>query len=208
MRILGIDVGIKNLALCILETSPDLDHSTIVFWDLIKCTEDSENIKALTITQCVQKVASALRRLRIDFDVIAVEQQPCGGSGAVAAANTKMRCVQASIETWAAFRGVPAYAVAARSKIPDLPKDTKYGDRKKIAVQKVRCAPQLSSTTAESPWRVFLDSHPKKDDLADAFLIASVHMEREKISRKKYLRKIKSVSSAAARQAKKRRRLD
>jgi len=41
MKILSIDVGIKNLALCILETKPDV---SIVFWDVINLFEEQNKI--------------------------------------------------------------------------------------------------------------------------------------------------------------------
>ena len=45
MRVLSIDVGIKNLAFCLFDKSPSLEHFKITKWDIIDISEKEDNIK-------------------------------------------------------------------------------------------------------------------------------------------------------------------
>ena len=40
MKVLSIDVGIKNLALCLFEKSPNTEHFKVIKWDVINLTEE------------------------------------------------------------------------------------------------------------------------------------------------------------------------
>jgi hypothetical protein len=40
MKILSIDVGIKNLAFCLFDKSPDTDHFKVTKWDIINLSEE------------------------------------------------------------------------------------------------------------------------------------------------------------------------
>jgi hypothetical protein len=44
MRVLSIDVGIKNLAFCLFDKSPSLEHFKITKWDIIDISEKEDNI--------------------------------------------------------------------------------------------------------------------------------------------------------------------
>ena len=43
MKILSIDVGIKNLAFCLFDKSPTAEHFKVIKWDIIDISEQ-ENI--------------------------------------------------------------------------------------------------------------------------------------------------------------------
>jgi hypothetical protein len=45
MRVLSIDVGIKNLAFCLFDKSPSLEHFKITKWDIVDISEKEDNIK-------------------------------------------------------------------------------------------------------------------------------------------------------------------
>ena len=46
MRIISIDVGIKNLALCLFEKAENTDYFKILKWDVLNLSEQ-ENYKCL-----------------------------------------------------------------------------------------------------------------------------------------------------------------
>ena len=48
MKILSIDVGIKNLAFCLFEKSPTVEHFKVTKWDII---DISEQENAITVTK-------------------------------------------------------------------------------------------------------------------------------------------------------------
>lgn len=183
MNVIGIDVGIKNLALCGMDADGEISY-----WGLIKCTD--ANIGDLNITECVVAVTKSLQNVDTSgVTDIAVEMQPCGGKGAVSAANTRMRCVQAAIESWATTRRLPIKAIAAQSKIPNS-RGMDYKQRKKRGIEMVlgdlktmRNAHRdkiPKHTTLHPPsWESWFRSvGGKMDDLADAYLIANIYRNR------------------------------
>jgi len=51
MKILSIDVGIKNLAFCLFEKSQDSEHFLIKKWDIVNISDSKENVQC----KCVDK---------------------------------------------------------------------------------------------------------------------------------------------------------
>lgn len=49
MKLISIDVGIKNLAICLFEIQPDISSFTVLKWDIINLTQQSD------IIQCGEK---------------------------------------------------------------------------------------------------------------------------------------------------------
>ena len=151
--VLGLDVGIKNLAICHLDSDGE-----VVRWHLADCSTDKKS----TISDAIRNVVGYLRTLQLpNTVVIAIEQQPCG-RGRVS--NTTMRCVQASIEAWALCSQYHYLNFSPARKLgKNAPKQ--YAERKKLAVCKV-------TDCLKEPWQSFFLKHKKQDDLADAYLIA------------------------------------
>ena len=51
MKVLSIDVGIKNLAFCLFEKSQDSEHFLIKKWDIVNISDSKENVQC----KCVDK---------------------------------------------------------------------------------------------------------------------------------------------------------
>jgi hypothetical protein len=110
--------------------------------------------------------------------VIAIESQPFGSR--TTAANNRMRCIQSCIETWSAIRVPNATVISIGAKAKNVEGDT-YARRKKNAVAKV-----TELIESDVVWSIFFaNAGNKRDDLADAFLIARVALERSKPKKRK-----------------------
>ena len=53
MKVLSIDVGIKNLAFCLFDKSPTAQHFKITKWDIINISEQEDNAKCCFIEKSV-----------------------------------------------------------------------------------------------------------------------------------------------------------
>jgi hypothetical protein len=49
MKILSIDVGIKNLAFCLFDKTPENEHFVVTKWDVINISEEDDDIKCLFV---------------------------------------------------------------------------------------------------------------------------------------------------------------
>ena len=47
MRILSIDVGIKNLAFCLFEKTEESSHFNINKWDIVNLSQEDEILKCI-----------------------------------------------------------------------------------------------------------------------------------------------------------------
>lgn len=53
MKILSIDVGIKNLAFCLFDKSPTAQHFKVTKWDIINISEQEDNAKCCFVEKSV-----------------------------------------------------------------------------------------------------------------------------------------------------------
>jgi len=176
MSVIGIDIGVKNLAVCQLD-----ETGAILNWALINCAQEGENTKDISISTlvraCALKIDEAAYAWIASSAVIAIESQPYGSR--TNNGNNRMRCIQSCIETWTALRAPDATVMSIGAKSKDVEGDT-YAQRKKNAVAKV------SALIENDLWSNFFeDAGKKRDDLADAFLIARVAVERRKPKKRK-----------------------
>jgi len=159
VRVLSIDPGKRNMALCVLEVGQQAD--VIVHWAVIEVSTDDPRLLAEALTRELAGV---------QFDEVVVERQP--------AKNPSMR----RVETWMAMYfamarpDVECRSMHARTKLafasrtPQWPPGgcdiTTYAGRKQTAV---RVAESVVKTQPE-PMRAIFAAAKKKDDLADALL--------------------------------------
>ena len=126
MRVLAIDVGIKNLSLCILEKP-----NTIIWWRCLDCSNNwitrtkkkwpkkpsiSIQVEALVFTLNEHK--SMIENL----ENVVIENQPAGTFGKHS--NTTMKCLQHSMQAWFLTTNpqVTIEMVSPKSKLgPDAP---------------------------------------------------------------------------------------
>jgi len=167
MKVLSIDVGTKNLAVCVLDVGTTAE---IEYWKVL----ETDGLKDLFEQLDAEIVFDD------SFDIV-IEKQP--------SFNPKMRTVESALKTYFIIRGQLDSEVVSRivsfspkhkihicaHRLPTepVPKSKRYRMHKKIAVEE--CAARIQ----ESPvLREFYAGHKKKDDLADSYLqgIAYIQM--------------------------------
>lgn len=190
MRMLSFDVGIKNLAYCVLEVTAEVPLY-IVEWNTINLFEDvSEptNVKKITIEEIATRLLSMLQVLFTDhtYDYVLIENQPVQK-------NPTMKSVQMmiysffmlqrlSLDSLCEVRFINAgNKVKLLRNLPETPEiselkkiATPYKRNKKLAVVIARyyLAGMEQPTMTEK-----LRQTSKQDDLCDSFLQAVYFVE-------------------------------
>ena len=162
--VLSVDVGRKNLAVCIVRPAPDPEDDEIVRWDVMDCEPTPAGVHATLSRFC----GGALPP---DAEVV-VERQP--------PKNPTMTRLQHYIEMFFWDREVhvqdPKHKLSFAASTPHYPADVPnwtYHTRKKVAVQTVLSRLKDARWGA---WQRAFDAAKKKDDLADSFLQAQAYV--------------------------------
>ena len=180
--VVGIDIGIKNLAVCAIDT-----EGVVHEWHLINCIDENENASKKSVSESVRAIALSIDNYAFlaEAQTIAIESQPFGTHAR--AANNKMRCIQSAVETWCALRNPNALVMSVAASAKKVA-GANYAERKRNATQIVL---ERIKEEQEEFWHdFFMGAGAKKDDLADSFLIANVAKERMKPKVRK--RKVRS----------------
>lgn len=155
MMLLSIDVGIRNLAMVLMET----ETKTIVEWvcDGVPPESESglfESLKAHLDSKGWLSQAS----------LVLIEKQPDR--------NKRIKSVEYFLHTYFLCHSKEVRIWDAKHKIPDIvgPGKRQYAKRKKAAVD--RCRTFLESTDTNKHLIPYFDKHKKKDDLADCVMQA------------------------------------
>jgi hypothetical protein len=161
MRVLSFDVGMKNLAYCII------DNNDIKYWDVIQIPIGYNESMCINLVKELDKYEHML-----DIDQVVIEKQP--------AKNNKMRIMEHLLTSYFVIKGVnsqesPIKKVKVYSAKFKLGSSTfkgkqNYSARKKLAV--TRCAEYLKETTQTDEINTKFEKSKKKDDLADSLLQA------------------------------------
>jgi hypothetical protein len=159
MSLLSIDVGIKNLAMCLIDSST----RRIYQWDVSGVPP-----------QHADGLFKALRtHLRgkpwtMDAHTVLIEKQPDR--------NKTMKGVEHFLHTYFLCHDKNVIVYDARHKVPDIsgPGRARYIQRKKASIE--RCRQFLQETQPE--WIQVFDKHKKKDDLADTCMQALSFIDR------------------------------
>ena len=153
MRILSIDVGTKNLALCLLDTNTKVIHN----WDASGIPTES----TLGLFPCLLKHLRSMP-WTLTSDIILIEKQPDQ--------NKRMKSVEHFLHSYFLTLDQNVQLWDARHKVPDIsgPGKAQYKKRKQAAIQ--RCEAFLVET--HSQFLSFFKESKKKDDLADTVLQA------------------------------------
>ena len=159
MIILSFDVGIKNLAYCLL----DSETKDILDWNIIDCTSTNLVLKMI-------KELDSLTHL-LESNLILIEKQP--------SFNPKMRIISTAIYVYFTLRinheqnkniKIIYYSAKHKLKLCEVklnkPCKSKYSNNKKLAIEQTKIL--LNTNTFLN----FFLSHKKKDDLADCYLQA------------------------------------
>ena len=157
MLILSFDIGIKNLAYCLI----DSDDKCILDWNIIDCSDSNETLKMI-------KELDSLDYLR-NADMILLEKQP--------SFNPKMRTMSTAIYVYFILRiqheqkrmvKIMFYPAKYKLKCCDVQiihkSLNKYRQNKNLGIEHTRFLLKSHKN--------FFENNKKKDDLADCFLQA------------------------------------
>lgn len=159
MRVLSIDVGIKNLAMCLLE-----DKKRIVFWEVSQIpSEHSDGLFPI-----LKRHLDERKELLGVMDLVLIERQPDK--------NRKMKSVENFLHAYFVCNEIKTLLWDAKHKIPDVcgPGKKKYKQRKDTSIE--RCGLWIAENAKE--WVTFFETHKKKDDLADTVMQALSYKEK------------------------------
>jgi hypothetical protein len=172
--ILSIDVGIKNLAVCLLNETSNL----VVEWDVSGVPPQHSD----GIYVSLRKHLDA-RPWVLNAKTVLIEKQPDR--------NKKMVSVMHFLHAYFIIKCPDAETIIydARHKIPDVagPGRSQYLKRKKVSIE--RCEEFIRQDDVNAHWLpVFLESK-KKDDLADTVMQALSFVNRVEVKSTKKVKK-------------------
>jgi len=164
LMILSIDVGIRNLALCLLN---DKKHNRVEQWDVDGIPPEHKNGIYVSLRDHLDA-----RPWVLTADTILIEKQPDR--------NKKMISVMHFLHAYFIIRCPKAETILydARHKIPDVagPGKAQYNKRKKVSIQ--RCEEFIRDGPTNLDWLEVFQKSKKKDDLADTVMQALSFVNR------------------------------
>lgn len=149
--LLSIDVGIRNLAMCLM------DERKIIQWDVGGVPPLSDDGLYESLLKHIKTKPWVL-----ESDTVLIEKQPDK--------NRKMKSVENFLHSYFVIHEKKVIIYDARHKIPDIAGagKRKYRQRKNASIE--RCREFIKT---ENPHLLsFFNSHDKKDDLADTVMQA------------------------------------
>jgi hypothetical protein len=165
--LLSIDVGIKNLAMCLINP----DTRKISHWEV----SGIPPLHADGIFPCMKKHLDE-RPWTLTATKVLIEKQPDKNKG--------MKAVEHFLHSYFLIKGnATVFIYDARFKIPDVagPGKEKYRERKRVSIE--RCREFIKETNADKV--EYFEKHSKKDDLADTVMQAISFMDRIVVEPKK-----------------------
>jgi hypothetical protein len=167
MKILSIDVGIRNLALCLLND----DNNLIEQWDVSGIPPQHEDGVYVSLRKHLDD-----RPWTLEADVILIEKQPDR--------NKKMKSVENFLHAYFVIKNQNAQTIIydARHKIPDVagPGRSQYLKRKKTSIE--RCKEFIHTGETNAHWIDTFTKSKKKDDLADTVMQALSYTRRTEVT--------------------------
>ena len=155
MILLSFDIGIKNLAYCLMDTC----DNSILDWNVLDCNGSNETLRVIEEIDSLSYLTSA--------DIVLLEKQP--------SFNPKMRNISTALYVYFIIRiqheqnkncKIMFYPPKYKLKCTDITIEhkskSKYRQNKNLGIAHTRALINTHKT--------FFESHKKKDDLADCFL--------------------------------------
>lgn len=176
-RILSIDVGIKNLSYCYLETSKE--NTRVLAWDNVSVTEHVKNTKLEELTELMLTKLNDTFDSDFYADVVIIENQPMLKNGMMKTISvviyTYFHLLKLQYGTIKDVRFISATNKLKCKKVKEIESaDTStYKDRKKLSVD-VTKKYILSICPEKEEWFM---SIKKKDDAADSLLLGVYYIE-------------------------------
>lgn len=166
--ILSIDVGIRNLALCLLD---DKNGNLVRKWDVDGIPPESRHGIYVSLRDHLNS-----RPWVLTADTILIEKQPDR--------NKRMISVMHFLHSYFIIKCPKAETILydARHKIPDVvgPGKAQYQKRKKAAID--RCQAFIQDGTVNAHWLPVFEKSKKKDDLADTVMQALSFVNRVEVT--------------------------
>ena len=168
--ILSIDVGTKNLALCLLD---DKEGNLVREWDVDGIPPQHADGVYMSLRDHLDA-----RPWVLTADTILIEKQPDR--------NKKMVSVMHFLHAYFIIKCPEAETILydARHKIPDVagPGKAQYNKRKKVSIE--RCELFIRDGTTNAHWIETFVKSKKKDDLADTVMQALSFTNRKEVVKK------------------------
>ena len=165
--ILSIDVGIKNLAMCLLDEGR---QNLVVEWDVSGVPPQHKDGVYVSLRKHLDE-----RPWVLNAKTILIEKQPDR--------NKKMVSVMHFLHAYFIIKNPDAETILydARHKIPDVagPGKTQYNKRKKVSIE--RCEAFIRDGPINAHWLETFQKSKKKDDLADTVMQALSFVNRKEV---------------------------
>lgn len=133
-----------------------------------RCVKSTKAVSIVDLSVPIAQCLEARKDMWKNADLVICEQQP----------DRRMLCVQSMIHMWFVCNGYHCRGISAIHKLTNivtLDDSTKtYKGRKKTGIV------HATQLVTDPEWRKYMLTHPKKDDLADAFLQAVYAVEHSK----------------------------
>jgi hypothetical protein len=173
--ILSIDVGIKNLALCLLDDRTNL----VTQWDVSGIPPEHKDGVYVSMRDHLDA-----RPWVLGADTVLIEKQPDR--------NKKMVSVMHFLHAYFIIKspGSETILYDAKHKVPDVagPGRAQYNKRKKVSIE--RCEAFLREGDTNVHWLDLFTASKKKDDLADTVMQALSFVNRTEVASKKKTTKL------------------
>lgn len=162
--LLSIDVGIKNLAMCLMDQS----NCKILQWDVSGVPPQHEDGLFVCMCEHLNNKPWVL-----EADTVLIEKQPDRNKGMVS--------VQHFLHAYFVIHKKKTIIYDARHKVPDVVGAGKkmYAKRKKVSIERVH--EHLKTNEINANWLELFEKSKKKDDLADTFLQGRSYVERREV---------------------------
>lgn len=168
--LLSIDVGIKNLAMCLIDESTQL----VLQWDVSGVPPQHQD----GLFPCLRNHLDE-KPWVLSATTILIEKQP--------GMNKTMKTVENFLHSYFVIKSPKSETIIydARHKVPDIAGAGKarYRQRKQAAVN--RCRTFLETSEINKHWMTTFVASKKKDDLADTVLQALSYINRRVVEPKK-----------------------
>lgn len=153
--LLSIDVGIKNLAMCLIDPTTKKIHQ----WEVAGVPPLHKDGLYVCFNRHLQE-----RPWVLEAQTVLIEKQPDRNKG--------IKSVENFLHAYFVINSKEVIIYDARFKVPDVigPGRAKYLERKKASVDRARAF--IAATGPNQEWVPYFDKHKKKDDLADTVMQA------------------------------------
>jgi hypothetical protein len=171
VRILSLDVGVKNLGACELECERDGTGLKIGFWGVLTNPRKADTMQSVIAGAVDAVVELDSRSGGFGWDHVLIENQPC-------MKNPRMKAVQTAIHTLLVQKygeevDVRPTGAVGKNKVADLILCDSDSSSPSYRKNKQRSVDAALSFLRARDWAeelLALEASPKKDDMSDALL--------------------------------------